>query len=141
MNSSIAYIIVGIVSGFFLGLIGMGSGLITVPGLTLSGMTVNQAITTSLLLQAVPLTIPGFLVFERKGHFDWEGSMYTLVGSFVGLLIGASLSYYSVISDKNLYILLSIVLVLSGAVVFYRHVLDPKLEKEIKKEPQPKLKS
>ena len=97
MNSSIAYIIVGIVSGFFLGLIGMGSGLITVPGLTLSGMTVNQAITTSLLLQAVPLTIPGFLVFERKGHFDWEGSMYTLVGSFVGLLIGASLSYYSVI--------------------------------------------
>ena len=127
-----AYIIVGIISGFFLGLIGMGSGLITVPGLTLSGMTIKQAITTSLMLQAVPLTIPGFLVYEKKGHFEWEGSMYTLVGSFVGILIGSSVSYYSLVSDKNMYILLSLILILSGGHVFYRNVLNPTLEKEIK---------
>lgn len=133
-----AYIIVGIISGFFLGLIGMGSGLITVPGLTLSGMTIKQAITTSLMLQAVPLTIPGFLVYEKKGHFEWEGSMYTLVGSFVGILIGSSVSYYSLVSDKNMYILLSLILILSGGHVFYRNVLNPKLEKEIKTEPTKK---
>lgn len=133
-----AYIIVGIISGFFLGLIGMGSGLITVPGLTLSGMTIKQAITTSLMLQAVPLTIPGFLVYEKKGHFEWEGSMYTLVGSFVGILIGSSVSYYSLVSDKNMYILLSLILILSGGHVFYRNVLNPKLEKEIKTEPNKK---
>lgn len=133
-----AYIIVGIISGFFLGLIGMGSGLITVPGLTLSGMTIKQAITTSLMLQAVPLTIPGFLVYEKKGHFEWEGSMYTLVGSFVGILIGSSVSYYSLVSDKNMYILLSLILILSGGHVFYRNVLNPTLEKEIKTEPNKK---
>lgn len=136
--NKIAYIIVGIISGFFLGLIGMGSGLITVPGLTLSGMTIKQAITTSLMLQAVPLTIPGFLVYEKKGHFEWEGSMYTLVGSFVGILIGSSVSYYSLVSDKNMYILLSLILILSGGHVFYRNVLNPTLEKEIKTEPNKK---
>ena len=134
MNKTYMFVITGIISGFFLGLIGMGSGLITVPGLTLSGMTIKQAITTSLMLQAVPLTIPGFLVYEKKGHFDWEGSMYTLVGSFVGILIGSTLSYYSIVSDKNMYVLLSLILILSGVHVFYRNVLNPSLEKEIKTE-------
>jgi len=130
--NAVSFVVVGIISGFFIGLLGIGSGVITVPGLTLAGMTVKQAITTGLMLQAVPLTVPGFLVYEKKGHFRWEESIYTLVGSFVGIMIGAAFSYHSIVSDRNMYILLSIILVMSGAHVFYRNVWNPVLEKEVK---------
>lgn len=128
----IAFLLVGLISGFFIGLIGIGSGVIVVPGLTMAGMTVKQAITTGLMLQAVPQTIPGFLIYHDNGHFKWEESILTLIGSFFGVVIGASMSYYSFVSDENMYRLLSIILIISGGYVYYKNILNPPLKKEVK---------
>ena len=57
MENWIAYLIVGIISGFFIGLVGIGAGVIVIPGLTMAGLTVKQAVTTGLLLQAIPLSL------------------------------------------------------------------------------------
>jgi len=137
--NKIAFILVGIITGFFIGLLGIGSGIILIPGLTVAGMTLKQSITTGLMVQAVPQTIPAFLLYHKKGHFEWEQSMYVLLGSFVGLMIGATIQYYSLINDRNLYTILCILLVTSGCYLYYRHVWNPLLEKEIKqaKIPQP----
>ena len=132
------FVIVGIISGFFIGLLGIGSGVITIPGLTLAGMTLQQAVTTGLMLQAVPQTIPGFLLYEKKGHFQWEESMYVLVGSLLGVFMGALLQNYYILNEKYLYILLSIILVISGVYTYYRHVWNPLLEKKIKVSEKPK---
>ena len=123
---------VGVISGFFVGLLGIGSGVIMIPGLTFSGMTAKQAITTGLMLQAIPQTIPGFLMYQKQGHFLWEESMITLCGSLVGVILGSFIQYSSLVSDKQLYILLSICLVISGFYVYYRNVWNPLLVKEIK---------
>lgn len=133
----IAFLLVGLISGFFIGLIGIGSGVIVVPGLTMAGMTVKQAITTGLMLQAVPQTIPGFLIYHDNGHFKWEESILTLIGSFFGVVIGASMSYYSFVSDENMYRLLSIILVISGCYVYYKNILNPPLKKEVKQANSP----
>lgn len=133
------FVIVGIISGFFIGLLGIGSGVITIPGLTLAGMTLQQAVTTGLMLQAVPQTIPGFLLYEKKGHFQWEESMYVLVGSLLGVFMGAVLQNYYILNEKYLYILLSIILVISGVYTYYRHVWNPLLEKKIKVSEKPKV--
>ena len=55
-----------------------------------------------------------------------------LYRSLVGIFLGALMQHYSIISDKQLYTLLSICLVISGGYVYYRNVWDPILEKEIK---------
>ena len=132
MINVIYILFVGIISGFFVGLLGIGSGIIMIPGLTFAGMTIKQAITTGLMLQAIPQTIPGFLIYHKKGHFRWSESMIALVGSLVGIFLGALMQHYSIISDKQLYTLLSICLVISGGYVYYRNVWNPILEKEIK---------
>ena len=134
----ILFLLVGVISGFFIGLLGIGSGVIVVPGLTLAGLTVKQAITTGLLLQAIPQTIPAFLLYEKKGHFKWTETMITLVGSFIGVILGAIYQDYNILSDQQLYTMLSIILILSGIQVFYRNVWNRPLEKEVKEVISPK---
>lgn len=133
----IALILVGIISGFFIGLLGIGSGIITIPGLTLAGMTLQQSITTGLMLQAVPQTIPAFLMYEKKGHFKWEYSMYVLLGSLIGIFIGAVVQNNFILNDQYLYTLLSIILVISGIYTYYRNVWNPLLEKTVKVSEKP----
>ena len=53
-QKNLLFILIGIISGFFVGLIGIGSGVIAIPGLTMAGLNIKQAITTGLFLQAVP---------------------------------------------------------------------------------------
>ena len=65
-QKNLLFILTGIISGFFIGLIGIGSGVIAIPALTMSGLNIKQAITTGLFLQAVPQTLPGFWLYKEK---------------------------------------------------------------------------
>ena len=133
MENWVIYLIVGIVSGFFIGLVGIGAGVIVIPGLTMAGMTVKQAVTTGLLLQAIPQTLPGFLLFRKKGHFEFGPTMVVLVGSMIGVFGGAYIHYNEMISDRQVYTVLSGLLLLAGAHVFYRNVWNQEIVKEVKK--------
>lgn len=128
----VAYLIVGLISGFFIGLIGIGSGMIIVPGLTMAGMTVKQAVTSGLLLQAIPQTLPGFITYRKNGHFLFNETMLALLGSITGIMIGTYIQYQKLIAEVNAYRLLSLILVISGFHVYYFNVWNPPLEKEVK---------
>lgn len=132
MENWILYFIIGIISGFFIGLVGIGT-VIVIPGLTLAGMNVKQAITTGLFLQAIPQTLPGFFLFRKKGHFESNPSMIVLLGSIIGVCIGAYIHYEEAMSDRNVYLALSVLLLISGVHVFYRNVWNQQLEKKVKK--------
>ena len=132
-QKTLIYLVVGIISGFFIGLLGIGSGVIVIPGLTMAGLNVKQAIATGLLLQAVPQTLPGFLLYRQKGHFEYEASMIALVGSLIGIFVGSLVQYYDYLTETSSYIVLSLLLIISGGYTMYRKVLNPELVKEVKK--------
>jgi uncharacterized membrane protein YfcA len=64
--------------------------------------------------------------------------MITLVGSFIGVILGAIYQDNNILSDQQLYTILSIILILSGTQVFYRNVWNKPLEKEVKEVVSPK---
>jgi uncharacterized membrane protein YfcA len=132
-NKALLYFIIGILSGFFVGLVGIGAGVITIPGLTLAGLSLKQSVTTGLLIQAVPITLPGFLLYKQKGHFEFGPSVLAVSGALVGIIIGSYIQYQHYITDKTSYVILASLFMLSGVNIFYRYVLYPPLEKEVKK--------
>ena len=133
MNSWVLLLSIGLISGFFVGLIGIGAGMILIPGLTLAGMNMKQAITTALFLQVIPQTLPSVYLYYKKGHFKYEVSMIVLAGSIVGILIGSLFQYYNVFTERASYIILSTMLITLGVYNIYRNVLYPQVEKEVKK--------
>jgi uncharacterized membrane protein YfcA len=116
-------ILIGIITGISTGLIGVGSGAILIPSLTLfAGVPLKQAICVGLFLQAIPQTIPGFLLYYKKGYFNIHNSVILLISSFIGICIGAYINYSNMISEKYLYCLLSVFLVLCGIYMYYSKV-------------------
>jgi uncharacterized protein len=112
--------LIGIITGISIGLLGVGSGVILIPSLTLfTGIPLKEAICIGLFLQAIPQTIPGFLLYYKKGYFKMYNSVILLISSFIGISIGSYINYSDMISEKHLYCLLSVFLVLSGLYTYY----------------------
>lgn len=118
----IIYFLIGTIAGFFMGIIGIGAGLITVPLLNYTGMSLNQAVGTSLLMQLLPQSLPGVLLYQKKGYIDFYNSFLVIFGSLLGIGIGAYLITYDYIEKKYLYKILSIVLIIFAFLYSYEHL-------------------
>ena len=118
----IIYFLIGTIAGFFMGIIGIGAGLITVPLLNYTGMSLNQAVGTSLLMQLLPQSLPGVLLYQKKGYIDFYNSFLVIFGSLLGIGIGAYLITYDYIEKKYLYKILSIVLIIFACIYSYEHL-------------------
>ena len=118
----IIYFLIGTIAGFFMGIIGIGGGLITVPLLNYIGMSLNQAVGTSLLMQLLPQSLPGVLLYQKKGYIDFYNSFLVIFGSLLGIGIGAYLITYDYIEKKYLYKILSIVLIIFACIYSYEHL-------------------
>ena len=51
------YIILGFISGLFLGSIGVGAGLLTIPILIRTGLTIKESVVVALIVQLIPQSI------------------------------------------------------------------------------------
>ena len=118
------YILIGLLSGFFTGSIGIGSGIIMVPLLCILGMTIYSAVATSLFIQLVPQSFFGIIEYYKNGHIRWKESVFVLIGSFIGIYIGSYLVNKNIIPLKILYIIISLILLLSSIYIFYKFVLQ-----------------
>jgi uncharacterized protein len=119
----IAYLVVGIISGLFTGSVGVGSGVILVPLLTQLGMSLSQSIATGLILQLVPQSIFGVIEYYNAGDIVWKNSLIVLIGSSIGIYFGAMINTKKWISNKYLYLILSITLFTSSIYIFITHVV------------------
>ena len=119
----IAYLVVGIISGLFTGSIGIGSGVILVPLLTQLGMSLSQSVATGLVLQLVPQSIFGVFEYYKKGDIIWKNSLFVLIGSSIGIYFGAMINTKKIISNKYLYLILSITLLISSIYIFIKYVI------------------
>jgi uncharacterized membrane protein YfcA len=81
--------IVGIVAGFLSGLLGIGGGVIVVPGLVLLvGLNQHTAAATSVATIIITASA-GLLAFSAGGSVEWNIALIVFAGAAVGAWAGA----------------------------------------------------
>lgn len=86
------FLVVGAVSGFVSGLLGVGGGLILVPIFTaVLRLPIKTALGTSLAVVAAQ-SIPGTIVHALLGHIDWTIAAGLALGVVPGARIGSKLA-------------------------------------------------
>ena len=122
---TIVYLILrGVLAGIVSGFIGIGGGIIIVPGLIyLAGLTQIQAQGTSLALMLPPIGILAFMHYYKQGNVDLKVAGIVAVTFIIGGFFGAKLAHKI---DQNivkiifgvLMLLIAIKMIFSG-VKFY----------------------
>jgi uncharacterized protein len=84
------YILLGLAAGVLSGLVGIGGGILLVPGLIfLFGMTQHQAQGTTLAMMVPPIGILAAWTYYRSGYVDLKVAGVLCIGFFLGGLLGA----------------------------------------------------
>lgn len=84
------YILLGLGAGVLSGLVGIGGGILMVPGLIfIFGMTQHQAQGTTLAMMVPPIGILAAWTYYRAGHVDLKVAGLLCAGFFIGGLLGA----------------------------------------------------
>lgn len=113
---------IGLVSGYFIGLVGIGAGVIMIPMLLYAGFTIQQAVAAGLFLQLIPQSLPAVYMYYKTNNFLFWESLVLVGGSTIGTLIGSYQSSHGWLSKRTLYLILFTLMVLSSGYVFYRHI-------------------
>lgn len=83
---------IGLGAGLLSGLLGVGGGLVLIPGFSeVLGLRLKSAIATSLACVGV-LAVPGTLTHAALGDIDWRLALLLTAGALPGARLGAALS-------------------------------------------------
>jgi len=115
----ISFFVIGSIAGVSMGIIGMGAGLITMPLLVYSGLTIPQSISVIMIMQLLPQSLPG--VYNYREHILLEPTGLVVVGSIFGIWLGSHLVVNNYISDIHIYRFITIFLFLSSIYFYYKH--------------------
>ncbi len=89
MGTSLRSAAIGLVAGGVAGLLGVGGGIIFVPGLVLLvGLDQRRAHATSVAIIVAAATT-ALLGFAIEGNVDWPAAGYLFAGSAAGAYLGA----------------------------------------------------
>jgi len=106
----------GIISSFF----GIGGGILFVPLMVVGmGMAMKKAAPTSQFILLF-VSLSGVITHSILGHPDFTQAGFLAIGSFIGGLVGARLSLD--IKERYLQILLSVVILIAAAKLFFDSV-------------------
>ena len=106
-------IIIGLFTGFLAGMLGIGGGLIVIPGLVLiMGFSQHAAQGTSLAMMLPPLGILAAWNYYKAGHVDLKVALILAVAFIVGSVFGAKIAIG--LSENVLKKIFSIFLILVG---------------------------
>ncbi len=84
------YVLLGLAAGVLSGLVGIGGGIVMVPGLIfIFGMTQHQAQGTTLAMMVPPIGILAAWTYYRAGHVDLKVAGLLCAGFLIGGLVGA----------------------------------------------------
>ncbi|HSL10001.1 MAG TPA: sulfite exporter TauE/SafE family protein [Actinomycetota bacterium] len=97
--SRLAAVVVGALSGALSGVLGVGGGVLMVPGFHRAGMSLRRAIATALVCAGI-FAVPATLTHAALGTIHWRFAVLLIVGAVPGARIGASLSLRA--SDRRL---------------------------------------
>lgn len=107
------YSLIGFITGISVGAVGIGAGSLLMPILIMMGVPIKTSVATGLAIQLIPQSFPGLWLYYKKGHFDMKISFWIIIGSLLGTTFGAYIVNYHIISEKYMYTLLFIMMVIS----------------------------
>jgi uncharacterized membrane protein YfcA len=112
---------IGFVAGVFSGLLGVGGGVLLIPGfLYLMRMPIRRSFATSLAVIAV-IAIPGTIVHSFLHHISWPLVLYLVIGSIPGAYVGARLNLRT--AERTLYILFGALLGAFGVIFIVNEII------------------
>lgn len=111
MNEIIILLIIGLVAGFFSGLVGIGGGIIIVPVLVYYlHFSQQQAQGTTLFMFLFPIGILGVYNYYKAGYLDWKAAAFMaitfLLGSFFGSKIAVTIDQQTVKKVFGIFVIL-----------------------------------
>ncbi|MCJ7674390.1 MAG: sulfite exporter TauE/SafE family protein [Sedimentisphaerales bacterium] len=88
----ILYILLGLLTGVFSGMFGLGGGVVIIPALVfLFGLSQHQAQGTTLALLVPPIGLLAAWQYYKQGYVDLKIAAFVCLGFFFGGLLGAKL--------------------------------------------------
>lgn len=97
---AVTYVGVGAVAGLMSGLLGIGGGVVMVPGFNqLARMPLKQSIATSLVCVGL-FAVPGTITHAAIGNIDWRFALLLALGVIPGARLGAAAAIRA--SDRRL---------------------------------------
>ena len=123
MMEYILYTLIGALSGISMGTIGIGAGIITIPLLILTGMDMNTAVGCVLLMQLLPQSLPGVIVYHREEYIHYESAFVVILGSILGIFIGSLLISYKVLTEEMCYKIITLVLIITTIMFIKQHFM------------------
>jgi uncharacterized protein len=121
-SSAWAAIMIGLATGFFSGLLGVGGGLVLVPCfIYILHIPLKKAFGTSLAVIMV-IAIPGTVVHSLLHHISWSLVLYLVIGAIPGAYLGARLSIRT--AERVLYILFGLLLGAFGVVFIVNEIIS-----------------
>jgi uncharacterized membrane protein YfcA len=97
--SRLAAAVVGLASGVLSGILGVGGGVLMVPGFHHAGMRLRRAIATSLVCAGI-FAVPATVTHALLGTIHWRFAILLVIGAIPGARVGAALSLRA--SDRRL---------------------------------------
>src|SRR5712692_8682367 len=121
----IAVLLLGLAVGVLVGLMGVGGGVIVVPGLVylhgflnLPGMDQHMAQGTSLFLQLPPVGLGALYLYWKRGHVNWRAGLACAVGFLAGGYFGSLMAIG--IHSKHLQGLFGLFMMVAAALLWHR---------------------
>jgi uncharacterized protein len=86
--------LIGVAAGVVNGLLGVGGGMILIPGMVYClGMGEHDAHGTSLAI-VLPISVASAFIYGRNHYVDWSLTWRIAIGGMIGAYIGARLINY-----------------------------------------------
>ncbi len=93
MMQTVSFILLGLATGIFSGLIGLGGGVILVPALVfIFKLSQHEAQGTTLALMVPPIGLLAAWSYWKEGFVDLRIAALVAAGFFLGGLLGAKLA-------------------------------------------------
>ena len=114
------YLLLGLVTGIFSGLIGIGGAIIIIPSLVLLfGLSQHAAQGTTLALMVPPIGLLAAWTYYKQGFVDFKIAGLICLGFFFGGLVGAKFAT-NIPEDILRKIFGVVLLVASLRMIFYK---------------------
>ncbi|HCO92457.1 MAG TPA: permease [Phycisphaerales bacterium] len=120
MMNVFLYLLLGLVTGIFSGLIGIGGAIIIIPSLVLLfGLSQHTAQGTTLALMVPPIGLLAAWTYYKQGFVDFKIAGLICLGFFFGGLVGAK--FATNIPEDILRKVFGVILLVSSLrMIFYK---------------------
>ena len=113
---------IGLGAGFLSGLLGVGGGILLLPGfIYLLRLPIKKAFGTSLAVITV-LAVPGTIVHAFLGHISWWLFLYLSIGVIPGAYLGARVSIMT--RERVLFALFGAFIAVFGAIFIVNEIIS-----------------